>query len=614
VDIFKKLAGMNSDHCSKERKDAQLLEKEKMQAIYQTVGEDAFQESTNEELLPVLMEARSKMIEAVGGTAKWKALSESTQADHEAKMMEEAIKKLGKDAFENLDDNEKRIMKLFIWAGCGCHKDLNSVHGGNTAMMAWWDDNEIDGPVLLANRDNKATLKDYQPGSDTLTPDQERAIEKSTRGGIKATKLAGDILNNKDDKKGYHDDFRWWWATNVQEDFTFPGTSNNRFQSHCEAAAVLILHLQKFIQFMKYIKAKKKNQRFSNMEQNLWNALHCPATITELVVLALYSQAVSHPYLRKIRSSKKINMLDLGPFHKKIYKHIKKIIQDPSLLIGCSVKHETGAADHLEWESPDVMAAIQALAPELPYLEPLLVEFFHGAAKTWKRFTSEFAPGGLIDEATVEEKDAAWMPPTNDANEGALGAYRVVMRKQPCLHQDQFNAWYMIRKNATEEFAQRELNQPEDLKFIHKWGRAGGLKEQEMMRKKALVDHNEARIQKRKDASERRAAKAKRVAAVKLIFDLKEISMLKGDSLNMQLQAFKLAGAPNLQCAISKFKADEKRQELQAAIISFNAGNWKPIQEGGEPSDIEDTDTEDADTEDADTDDDGESSWEDLDF
>src|SRR5436190_620134 len=92
--------------------------KQSIKAWKETLAEDAFQESTNEELLPVLMEARSKMIEAVGGTAKWKALSESTQADHEAKMMEEAIKKLGKDAFENLDDNEKHIMKLFIWAGC----------------------------------------------------------------------------------------------------------------------------------------------------------------------------------------------------------------------------------------------------------------------------------------------------------------------------------------------------------------------------------------------------------------------------------------------------------------------------------------------------------------
>jgi len=30
------------------------------------------------------------------------------------------------------------------------------------------------------------------------------------------------------------------------------------------------------------------------------------------------------------------------------------------------------------------------------------------------RFISEFAPGGLIDEATVEEKELAWMPTTND--------------------------------------------------------------------------------------------------------------------------------------------------------------------------------------------------------
>ena len=59
-----------------------------------------------------------------------------------------------------------RILKLFIWAGCGCHKDLNTVHGANMAMMAWWDGNNIPGPVLLANRDNKAVLEDYDPELD----------------------------------------------------------------------------------------------------------------------------------------------------------------------------------------------------------------------------------------------------------------------------------------------------------------------------------------------------------------------------------------------------------------------------------------------------------------
>jgi hypothetical protein len=67
------------------------------------------------------------------------------------------------------------------------------------------------------------------------------------------------------------------------------------------------------------------------------------------------------------------------------------------------------------------------LAPELPHLSSVLVAFFQGAAETWKCFISEFAPGGLIDEATADEKDFAWMPPTNDVNEGALGAFCVLM-------------------------------------------------------------------------------------------------------------------------------------------------------------------------------------------
>jgi len=42
---------------------------------------------------------------------------------------------------------------------------------------------------------------------------------------------------------------------------------------------------------------------------------------------------------------------------------------------------------------------------------------------TWKKFTSEFAPGGLIDKATADERKLVWMPSTNDVNEGALGSF-----------------------------------------------------------------------------------------------------------------------------------------------------------------------------------------------
>jgi hypothetical protein len=68
-------------------------------------------------------------------------------------------------------------------------------------MMAWWKENNVEGPVLLANRDNTAVLKEHVSTSDTTTPAQEQALEMTTQGGVKATKLAGDILNNKNDKK-----------------------------------------------------------------------------------------------------------------------------------------------------------------------------------------------------------------------------------------------------------------------------------------------------------------------------------------------------------------------------------------------------------------------------
>src|SRR5436190_15595381 len=170
-------------------------------------------------------------------------------------------------------------------------------------MMAWWEANNIPGPVLLANRDNKAVLKDFQSDPEPLTSVQKRALEMTHGGGVKVAKLAGDILNHKDDKKGYHDVFRHWWWTHVHEDFTFPDTSNNRFGTYCQAAAALLLHSYDFINFLEYIKERKINKRFSNMEQNLWDALHCTATQTELAVLALYGQAISHTYMRHIRSS-----------------------------------------------------------------------------------------------------------------------------------------------------------------------------------------------------------------------------------------------------------------------------------------------------------------------
>jgi len=68
-------------------------------------------------------------------------------------MIQDTVADLGKEAFNDLSDEEKHLFRPFIWAGCGCHKDLNTVHGGYLAMAAWWYESEHNAkrPVLLAN-------------------------------------------------------------------------------------------------------------------------------------------------------------------------------------------------------------------------------------------------------------------------------------------------------------------------------------------------------------------------------------------------------------------------------------------------------------------------------
>src|SRR6266496_2812865 len=74
------------------------------------------------------------MTQAAGGQQKWEALSEATKAEKHVKMVENVVQELGKGVFELLDPHEKCLLQLFIWAGCGCHKDLNTVQSGYVAM------------------------------------------------------------------------------------------------------------------------------------------------------------------------------------------------------------------------------------------------------------------------------------------------------------------------------------------------------------------------------------------------------------------------------------------------------------------------------------------------
>ena len=580
VDILIKLTGMNTDHCAKEKKDAKEMEGLKKWAVNQHLGEEVMLEKSIQEIYQLQIGAQKKMVQAAGGPKKWDSLPEVTKTEKRAKMVEDVVQELEKGAFELLDAGEKRFLQLFIWAGCGCHKDLNTVRGGYVAMEKWWKEHDIEGPIILANRDNDAVLeeRDYAIAhGDEVTPAQERALNQSTRGAIKTAQIAGAILNHKDDKKGHHGFLRDWWRKHVNIPFTFPDTSNNRFQSYCYAAAALLLYLQFFQQFLEHLRITKQNGRLNHMENNLWKALHDPATLSELAILALYGEAISYPYVKTIRSTsdsgEKQNMLDLGPLHKKVSIHIHTIIADPYILLCENPSNTTASLEGDEWQHPDIFKCIYNL--NLPYLEELLIAFFTGADETWTRFTSEFAPNGLIDGATTEERDLAWMPATNDENEGALGSFRKLIRQQPQLTMQAYNGLTMFFRNNTQLFMEAKFTTEEDYKFLHKLARENGSGEQAW--RKAGVDHRDDRqhhlIEKRKKTQEKAEKNAERIAGISIILDKNIVSVLKGNPLLDQIKVFKEAGAPNLQGALPKL-AKDKRQALVDAVELYEKGAW----------------------------------------
>jgi hypothetical protein len=140
-------------------------------------------------------------------------------------------------------------LTYFVWAGCGCYKDLNSVQDGYFAMSRWWKEHKQIPPILLANCDNAAVLADVASNNNTIIPAQEQAFETTAHGGIKATQLAGALFNHKNNKKEHYNTFCFWWQENVGGQFTFP---NTRFGSYCDGATAILAHLLQFTAYLEY--------------------------------------------------------------------------------------------------------------------------------------------------------------------------------------------------------------------------------------------------------------------------------------------------------------------------------------------------------------------------
>ncbi|EPQ56563.1 hypothetical protein GLOTRDRAFT_40296 [Gloeophyllum trabeum ATCC 11539] len=586
VDFAAKVTGMNSDHAEDQKKLARYIQDWSQSASRFLLGEKALDAKTSDEIVLLVAGALLQKISAVGGQLVWESMSEEDQLKHSAEMLTELKTTIGSEVYEALPEAQKRELNLFIWVGCCMHKEMNSVKGGNTAMTGWWAAHGILGPILLPNKFNTANLAHLSNPSDSTEPSEKRALNGSMFGGVKVAALAGLLFNHKDNKKGLQDTYVLWFRKILGISHYFPDTSNTRFQSHCAAAIVLILYLKEHIQFLEMVRdAKKDNSGFTNIEKNLYSALHDPATLTELAVLALYAQVISHPYMQVVRGGgvASVNALDLGPLHRDVRDHLQKIIEDPDLLLSPSTTHQAACLHGEEWESPAVIARIHEMAPELPHLRAVLIAFCEGAQKTWERFSSEFIEGGSIHQATAEERERVHAPATNDACEGALGSARLMMRDKPNLSERKRNAIYMHQRNNTGAYMETLRLHFVNHDYLRRSARKQDSSGLECIRRSELVDArqrtaDEQRI-KAGERQKKRNDRAARLDSVNFILTEAGLDALTGKVVEqLHLQADKWL-ASKLRHLITKKKKDMKSKSALLAELKEVIGRYSALPE-----------------------------------
>ncbi|KAI0683922.1 hypothetical protein C8T65DRAFT_749159 [Cerioporus squamosus] len=581
LEIFAlKLRGVGGDHAADQLKTTRKMQDWKKEMTYLSLACNHLTSGPepSHALQNLTLEVTASVIAAAGGLTAWEELSVEDRVGSFAAKLRTAMMNVGKDVYAELPAEEKRPLDLFVRLGCAMHKDLNAVKGGASVMGPAWIEMGATPPILLANKENASTLRDIDPdllevglasaAVDELTPAELRALESSMRGGMKLTSLAGALFNHQDDKRGYHDTYVFYFQQIVGHPLRFPDTSNTRYQSHCAAAAELLTHLPHYIRFLELVRDKKTKPGFTNLEENVYRGLHDPATLTELAVLALYGQAVTHPYMRVVRQTQ-VNGLDLGPLPDQVKEYIKALIESPNVLIHPDPADiHTTAMDGQSWENPDAVAAIQKMAPDLPYLKPLLVRFLKGALETWERFTIEFAAGGVIDGLSAAERGSVWIMPTNDHNEGILGGDRVWTRQNPNGSEAVFNAEKKAEQNETEKFMEEYLNTEEDERNLRSTARKKEAQHHESERRRQLTEHmvNTA-AQNAREAAEKEQKAAdyrEQLRQRELVFDRAALERMTVAAMEAQLEVYR----ETYKGEIPKTSHIRLREEKLAALVA----------------------------------------------
>ena len=364
--IWQKLTGYLSDHASDQKKVSCGLEEMHQKADRELRGQAALLSEPLSKTTDVLVIKGKEMMERIGGWECWRSLSEAEQAEFGRELVRETNIYLGEEAYQHLSLEEKRRVDLYVWSGCGMHKDLNTVKGGAEQMAEWWEKSGAIPPVELMSKFKAQAV------AAAVTPENKdpASVKGSGRGAIKVGSLLGALVKHKDPKKGHQNRFRAFCLRAVGEEINFPDTSNTRYQSHAKAATEIIHCHALYLDFLRDVGDGKEKRGMNHMEKNIFKGLTDTATLTELAVLCLYCQAVSLPFGESIRDPRLEyqNTLDLAPFYDRVITYLKTLIENPDLLLGPDVSPEVGSFNGQPWKNPEAVHIIRDNQHLYPHL------------------------------------------------------------------------------------------------------------------------------------------------------------------------------------------------------------------------------------------------------
>ncbi|GBE89366.1 hypothetical protein SCP_1600270 [Sparassis crispa] len=279
---------------------------------------------------------------------------------------------------------------------------------------------------------------------------------------------------------------------------------------------------------MEEICDSKAKPGVNHLESNVAKGLQDASTLAELAAMALYGVSVSWPYLSQARGdgSKIVNLLDLTELHRKLPTFCNHIALHPTLLLDSNAPLDEVTLDGKPFMDKMLLAAVCMLAPDLPGLTCMISAMFSGAAKGWVQFTTEFTVGGPFDSLTPAERALVFIPSTNDANEGALGSWRVHARSRPSSTASTFSSQARSERNNTEEFIVKCCNEDDQ----------GG--ENAQFREELVENQRERAVQYRKKQEEDQRKKDRekeRLRSIGLITDRDEIHRMTVAQLKDQI-------------------------------------------------------------------------------